>query len=275
MDCEEVREVLLCGGDDKADDGARSLEEVRAGVERHLAECAGCRSLAAAAESFRAWMIGRGRAFEPPGFQERLVAAAVAETAGTVPARERTPRGGEGPGGAARRGLRAMAMAAAASAALAVGAWAALHAWISSREGAREGVAGESCWCFVNGDGGNSRNAGEAAEEMRRILWRAEVPGMAGAYKPLAWRNYIIVGSVETAWNEGCRFVAFDAETGAKRWECTFHEGDFYKGRDFPDRCIVDGVLYASDGRRCVAVDARTGAFLKAYRPPVGASGWT
>ncbi len=322
LNCEEVRELILCGGDMDAGVGSAGPPEelpgeVLAEMEKHLAGCAECRSMAEAAETFRAWAAERGRVLEPPGFRERLLAAVKAEATGAGPvgaepageggtagpekiaiahakagtsrgtptgggarigsedARVRPARNGAGGAAAPGRGVRSAALAAAASAAMVVGALAAWRAWISSRAGEPEGRAEEHCWCFVNGDGGNSRNAGGTAEEMSRILWRAEVPGMAGAYKPLAWRSYVIVGAVETAWKEGCRFSAFDAETGAKRWERSFDEGDFYKGRDFPDRCIVDGILYASDGRRCVAVDARTGAFLKSYRPPIGVSGWT
>jgi len=59
-----------------------------------------------------------------------------------------------------------------------------------------EDVSGDA-WSFVDGDSANSRHLEGLEMGMpTRVLWEKRVTGLAGTYKPLAWKGLVIIGSV-------------------------------------------------------------------------------
>jgi len=132
-------------------------------------------------------------------------------------------------------------------------------------------------WRFVLGDAGNSRRiTAVTACAPRDVLWTHPVVGVPGAYKPLAWRDLVIVGTGPTrrTVRGGGRILAVDARTGERRWRRDFAAGDFYKSKGFPDRCILAGRLYVTDGSGCLVLDAASGATVRRLDPPRGAGSW-
>lgn len=131
-----------------------------------------------------------------------------------------------------------------------------------------------TCWRFVQGDSGNSR-------------WRPfppDLPPTGGAwsctveenlYKPIAWRNLLVVGASRgDRLRRGGMLLAFDTRTGRLRWKRTLPSGDLYKASNFPDRCILAGKLYITDGQRCLVWEAATGRHIASFYPPAGVEGW-
>lgn len=144
--------------------------------------------------------------------------------------------------------------------------------------------ANDAHWCFVDGDAGNSRwSDAREIPVPSRVVWEQRVEGVPGIHKPLLWKDLIVVGTQApdaTGTSKGPRhrgggLLALDARTGAVRWRREFPRGDFYKERHYPDRGILGGNLYVTDGECCRVLDARTGAEAGTIRPPEGANGWS
>ena len=134
------------------------------------------------------------------------------------------------------------------------------------------------CWRYVDGDPGNSRQRPAAPElTPERVAWEHTLVGDAGVFKPLAWRDLIIVGAgpEHRTHRGGGRLVALDAGSGDVRWEHSFVGGDFRKDdKRFPDRCLAGGKVYITDGHDCIVLDAVSGRQLAVLAPPGEANGW-
>jgi len=246
MNCADYSDRMAAAALDDLSDAERAR------LEEHLAGCARCRAeLARLAQALAA-------SAPSEGFESRLRAAARAEI--------RAVRAG------GRRRLAVLVAATAAAAAAVL-----LVLLPVSRPPPGEEAKKCSCWRFVDGDAGNSRHLdAELACVPERVLWEQKLRGRPGAFKPLAWKELLIVGLVEARRGrvEGGRLVALEVESGVERWSRSFENGDFLKAKGFPDRCVAEGRLYLTDGRRCLVLDAATGEDLAAYAPPEGAAGW-
>jgi len=140
-----------------------------------------------------------------------------------------------------------------------------------------EDVSGEA-WSFVDGDSANSRHLeGLELGMPTRVLWEKRIPGLAGTYKPLAWKGLVIIGSVPAKFplSDGGGLTALEASSGKVVWQKTFAEGDYYKAKGFPDRCLLDGQLYVTDGHVCRVFDAVSGEATAAYSAPEPQGGWS
>lgn len=151
-------------------------------------------------------------------------------------------------------------------------------------EAADAADGGEAHWCFVDGDAGNSRwSDAREVSVPNRVVWEQRVEGVPGIHKPLLWKDLIVVGTQvpdHAGTSKGPRhrgggLLALDARTGAVRWRREFPRGDFYKERHYPDRGILGGNLYVTDGDCCRVLDARTGTESGTILPPEGANGWS
>ena len=133
-----------------------------------------------------------------------------------------------------------------------------------------------SQWCFVAGDSGNSRHIDTSTLQVpNQILWEQLVGGEAGAYKPLVWEDSILVGVLPASKQKvGGSLVAYSAADGQQRWRRDFTSGDFFKARNFPDRCIHSNRLYVTDGTQCLVLDTATGRVDSSFDPPAPAQGW-
>lgn len=136
-----------------------------------------------------------------------------------------------------------------------------------------EPLSDKSGWNFVLGDAANSRHS-ESDALPTRVNWTAQLPGASGVFRPLAWKNLIIVSSGNGVFQAGSKLVALDAMDGGVKWSLDFNSGDFYKSRRFPDRCIQQEHLYLTDGEKCLVIAPLTGQLLKKLSPPVSANGW-
>ena len=96
-------------------------------------------------------------------------------------------------------------------------------------------------------------------------------------YRSLAWKGVVIVGEdpAKRTHRGGGHLVAFDTRDGKVRWERDFPAGDFNKGKDFPDRCILGGRLYITDGDSCLVLDAITGRDCGRLEAPEASRGWS
>jgi outer membrane protein assembly factor BamB len=171
-----------------------------------------------------------------------------------------------------RRARLWIASAAGAAAALVLAAG---LVWRANRPAP---VPGCGCWRFVDGDSGNSRQAdASAALVPERVAWEQRLSGIPGSFKPLAWRDFVVVGAdpAKRTHRGGGRLVSFGAADGKVRWERDFPAGDFYKAKGFPDRCILGGRLYLTDGQACLVLDAATGRDLGRLEAPELARGWS
>ena len=140
-----------------------------------------------------------------------------------------------------------------------------------------EDVSGDA-WSFVDGDSANSRHLeGVELGMPTRVLWEKRVPGLAGTYKPLAWKGLVIIGTAPAKFplSEGGGLTALEARSGKVVWQKTFAKGDYYKAKGFPDRCLLDGHLYVTDGRVCRVFDAVSGEATAAYAAPEPQGGWS
>ena len=251
MDCREIRRLAAA-----AALGALEGAELEQS-QHHLAACPTCHA-----------EFGRNR---------RALDLAAAGTSAPVPetlaprvaAAGRAELAAEG----RRRGRRLWAawLAASAAALLLAAGW----VWQAGRP---RPAAPCGCWRFVDGDPGNARRSESPAGLVpERVAWERSVAGAPGAYKPLAWKDLVIVGAEpeRRTHRGGGRLLAFDSAGGAVRWTRDFPAGDFYKAKGFPDRCIVDGRLYLTDGESCLVLDAATGRELARFEPPESARGWS
>ncbi len=246
MECREASELVSA-----AALGVLEASQ-KAAFETHLSGCAACR---AALDEARRTVDLVARAHE----EGPAPRAASAGRAALAAARRR----------GRRRWLAAFSLAAAA------GLLAAL--WIVWPE-EQQAAPCDSCWRFVAGGPGNTRHAAPIAGDVPdHVLWEHRVRGMAGAYKPLAWKRLVLVGAHprRRTHRGGGRVLAFDAASGELRWQREFPAGDFYKAKGFPDRCIAGGRLYLTDGEECLVLDAAGGRELARYAPPEDAAGWS
>lgn len=254
MDCQRASELIEAAVLGELE-GAEAVA-----FRRHVRQCPACRE---DLDEVRAALeLGGEQASRcvPAGLDDRVLGAARAELAAAR----------------AKRHRRLVLVSSAASAAAVV--LFALAMWFMRQDGAVvHDEAKCSCWRFVAGDPGNSRQA-----ETNKlclpgpILWKQPVGGMPGTHKPLVWKNLVIVGTAgpDQRRRKGRSIVAFEGDTGRIRWRHVFDSGDFYKAKSFPDRCIHNGRLFVTDGRRCLVLDAADGRELARFDPPVGSSGW-
>jgi len=247
MNCREARELAAAAAFGDLDDALRDE------FDAHLRECDDCRRALEESRQVLQAISGSGAACTPPDLAARTTAAG----------RRRLKL-------ARRRRRLAYAHALAAAAALVL-----VATWIGVTRSPREEPCG--CWRYVAGDPGNSRHSDYALQGTPdQVLWERRVQGMAGAYKPLAWKRLIIVGAHprRKTHRGGGRLLAFDSVTGELRWQRDFASGDFYKAKSFPDRCILDGVLYVTDGHSCRAVELASGRQIRRIEPPAEAGSW-
>jgi outer membrane protein assembly factor BamB len=132
-------------------------------------------------------------------------------------------------------------------------------------------------WRFVAGDSGNTRSSSVAITgQASKVAWEHRVRGQSGSYKPLLWNNILIVNAAshhKTHRGGGC-LIAVDAKKGVRLWKRDFLSGDFHKENGFPDRCLLKGKLYITDGYDCLVLDAATGKTLSVISPPEEAGTW-
>ncbi len=228
--------------------------------QRHLAGCPCCHAeFDRSRRALELTMAGTSAAPIPGRLAERILAAGRHEL--SVGARR-------------RRAFVWAASLAGAAAALAIVcglAWNATHK-------APDPAAVCGCWRFVDGDSGNSRQADVAAGLVpERVAWEHRLSGLPGSFKPLAWKSVVVVGAEPSRRTHrgGGRLVALDAADGKVRWERDFPAGDFYKAKSFPDRCIVGGRIYVTDGEACLVLDANTGRDVARFDAPESSLGWS
>jgi outer membrane protein assembly factor BamB len=247
MDCDRARELIPAAE-------LNELEEPQRGeLIAHLEHCAGCRQLSAETRRAVALLGEAPTTLAPRGLSKKLITRGRADLA------------------AARRRRRIVLFAASLAAAslLAVGVW------LLSGPGSEEPCG---CWRYVAGGTGNCRHADSSLHGLPdRILWETPVNGTAGAYKLLAWKRLILVGAHprRRTHRGGGRLLAFDSVSGEMRWQRDFPAGDFYKAKGFPDRCILDGILYVTDKSSCHVLELNSGRQLRRLEPPDDALGWS
>jgi outer membrane protein assembly factor BamB len=262
MDCAEARERM-------AEAALGDLPgDLAAALAQHVAACASCRSeYEALADTLRLVADADMRPLGPEETKRVLAPARRALAA--------TPR---------RQRLRRVLARVATAAAMLLGAGV---LWMTRDVGPETGDC--RCWRFVQGDPGNARRVDVGALRLAaQTLWSQPVHGTPGGYKPLAWQEVVVVSGAaaeidgrasasSAAWlrKQGGEVRAFEAATGRERWRRAFPSGDLYKGKEFPDRCIVNGRLYLTDGAQCLVLDLATGSDLARLDPPAGARGWS
>ncbi len=69
--------------------------------------------------------------------------------------------------------------------------------------------------------------------------------------------------------------MAYSTINGNVLWKLDFNQGDMYKSRRFPDRCIHKRTLYVTDGDVCHVIDPLTGKPLDDITPPLPDDGWS
>ncbi len=248
MDCREASELISAAALGALEDSQRDT------FEEHLAGCPSCRAALDHARRTLELVAGAHRESASDKPTVRVAAAGRAELAAIR----------------RRRLGRLLAATAVAAACLLAAVW-----MLPAREKAAPSCG--TCWRFVAGGPGNSRHAAPLACGIPdRVLWERPVSGMAGAYKPLAWKQLVLVGAdpLRRTHRGGGRLLAIDGLTGKVRWKKTFPGGDFYKAKGFPDRCIAGGMLYLTDGEECLVLDAASGRELTRYAAPEDAAGW-
>jgi outer membrane protein assembly factor BamB len=247
VDCREARELISAAALDDLR-GPRQQE-----FEAHLAECDSCRS---ELEEARSALCLLGEAHDAP-----LPRHSAGET--LAPARLALRR--------ARLRRRTLTVAGLVAAAGLLGAC----LWGFLNRSGGEGSCG--CWRYVAGGPGNCRRTDSALSGLPdKVLWEHPVLGTAGAYKPLAWKRLVIIGTHprRKTHRGGGRLLAFDSVTGEVRWQRNFPAGDFYKSKGFPDRCIAGGRLLVTDGTNCLVLNLYTGRDLGKLEAPEDAFGW-
>ncbi|MCK6473956.1 MAG: PQQ-binding-like beta-propeller repeat protein [Planctomycetes bacterium] len=266
MDCREAEGLFSPAA--LGDLGAEALER----LDAHCAECPACRD--AYAQTRAALSLLEAAPEPAPQLAARVANAGRAKLAA--------------------QGLRAWrwhlvssVSFLAACTALAVGLYfgrAQPDTPVAARPHAESERAGDAHWCFVDGDAGNSRwSDAREVPVPNRVVWEQRVEGVPGIHKPLLWKDLIVVGTqapdlsgtTKGPRHRGGGLLALDARTGAVRWRKEFLRGDFYKERHYPDRGILGGKLYITDGDCCRVLDAHTGAESETIRPPEGANGWS
>ncbi|MHC4916349.1 MAG: outer membrane protein assembly factor BamB family protein [Planctomycetota bacterium] len=248
MDCEEARGMLRAGALGPVED------RPAADLESHLAGCADCRRLREEYARAVGTVRNAGGVSPSDDALERAVSAGRAELA----------RGGR----LARVRLAAAALLAAAGL---VGGIVWARALLAPR------AAACGCWRFVAGDAGNSRRVSDTVGAFpREVIWEQPVRGTPGNYKPLAWKELVVVNTApqRRTFRGGGGLTALDASSGEVRWTRNFGAGDFHKDKGFPDRCIAGGRLYVTDGTRCLVLDLATGEDRCALQAPEGSAGW-
>ncbi len=248
MDCREAEEMLRARALGETDGpGASALEE-------HLSACPACRRLAG--EYSR--VVGRLGDIKapPPGddLAERAVDAGRAEL---------------------RRSRRRASLRLSAAGLLAAAGLFGCILWARAVLAPRPAVCG--CWRYVAGDPGNSRHVSDTVGAAPgEVVWEQPVRGRPGSYKPLAWKELVVVNTApdRRTFRGGGRLTALDASCGRVRWTRDFAVGDFHKAKGFPDRCIADGRLYVTDGTRCLVLDLATGRDRRTLEAPEASVGW-
>ncbi|MGD0092968.1 MAG: PQQ-binding-like beta-propeller repeat protein [Planctomycetota bacterium] len=268
MNCTQAREAF----------NAAILQQLstpeQADFEAHLGCCRNCQAeyeALGAQLALPAPTAGRGQGEgrqRVAALEERVLAAGKLELAGLRPLQK-----GEG----RRQRFWAFATAGAAAAALLL-----VLFHFQAQENPpglpeSEDVSGNE-WSFVDGDSANSRNLGGLELGMpARVLWEKKIAGVAGTYKPLAWKGLVIIGSAPAKFplSDGGGLTALEAGSGKVVWQKTFAEGDYFKAKGFPDRCLLDGRLYVTDGRVCRVFDAVSGEATAVYSAPEPQGGWS
>lgn len=220
-----------------------------AGFKRHLSMCPSCRAEFARAREILAGLKDKPDAAVPAHLVDRILAAGRRELKASR----------------VRRRARVAASVVAAGILLCLGWWL-----------RRPPAAKCTCWRFVGRDAGNSRTVRvEDGCFPERILWERALHGPRGVYKPLAWKDLVIVGTGPMPQgHSGGSLIALDAEGGRVRWSREFSSGDLYKAKGFPDRCIQSDQLCLTDGERCMVLEAATGEQVASLKPPSGVEGW-
>jgi outer membrane protein assembly factor BamB len=226
----------------------------RTEFETHLAACSACRF------EYQSLRAGLGVEQPPPAMKsvtDRILALGAVE----LQKERRLP--------SRRKGWVAAAVLTAAAAIAVV--------FFVRNSVPESGCACGDSWRFVDGDAANTRSVELSNFEMpTHILWEKKLAGRVGSYKPLAWRDLVIVGAVTVQFprKPGGEITAFDARTGNERWSRTFASGDFFKAKGFPDRCVMQRHFYVTDGNVCHVLDASTGKELAVYSSPKPDEGW-
>jgi len=250
VDCERASE-LMCEA---------VLGDLRGGesqqFHQHVAQCPVCRDEFREVQGALTLAAGSAGVSVPGDLTGRIAGPARSELAAIQGQRRR----------------RRVAVAAAAAAALLSAVW--------LFNGRRTTVTPRppcTCWRFVRGDAGNSRWAPlETPCAPQSALWTHRVQGVPGTYKPLAWKDLVIIGTRLTrrSYRGGGAIEAVEIRSGGRRWRREFRSGDFYKAKAFPDRCIEGGRLFVTDGSGCLVLDAMTGRDLGRFDPPAESLGW-
>ncbi|MFH1762330.1 MAG: PQQ-binding-like beta-propeller repeat protein [bacterium] len=128
------------------------------------------------------------------------------------------------------------------------------------------------CWRFVGRDPGNSRSMDDQYFP-QTVLWQKSLSDAEDIYKPLAWKEYLIVG-IKTKGSPRANVAAFHASSGALQWQREIDKSPFQNLSEFPDRCIQKACLYISDGVKCLVLDAAKGRDIDVIMPPAAAHGW-
>jgi len=218
--------------------------------EEHLLTCPSCHAELARARETLASLKDNPDAAVPAHLADRILAAGRSELRG-------------------RRSRRRLLGIAASVAAAGIAAFITWSVW-------RRPADRCTCWRFVGRDAGNSRTVQvEGGCVPERVLWERNLQGLRSAYRPLAWKDLVIVGTGPILQGRsGGGLIALDAESGRVSWSRSFSSGDFYKAKGFPDRCIQSGRIYLTDGERCIVIEAAAGRQLASLKPPEEAEGW-